>query len=119
MVAKRRKTKLAPTLATRVAVLEHDVHALKLGVNHLRDEMVAVRLAVKQIDERGVRGERLLLEMQGEQLRTNKALEQTAQTLERIAATLKAHAEEEQSALDRIELQVSKNDAGSPGFGRG
>lgn len=75
-------------LEHRVTVLEHDVHALRTGMSRLTEEVTLLKVAVKQVDERTTRGERLLLEMQGEQLKMSK-------TLDRIASTLASHAAEE------------------------
>lgn len=87
-MATKKKSKAAPaairklsTLEGRVTALEHDVHALRNGMTHLTEEVVLLKAAVKQVDERTLRGERLLMEMQGEQLRM-------AKTLDRIAVML-------------------------------
>lgn len=99
MATKRRTVPAKQSLVgleQRVTVLEHDVHALRTGMTRLTEEMTMLKVAVKQVDERTIRGERLMLEMQGEQSKMVKALD-------RIAATLAAHAEEEQGVLGRIE----------------
>ena len=50
-------------------------------MSHLTEELSALRYIVKQMDERTLRGERLMLDMQGEQLRMSRAVDRIASAL--------------------------------------
>lgn len=92
-MVKKRQTKARSSrepldgLASRVSTLERDVHALKASMGALNEEMSALRFTVKQMDERTIRGERVMLDVQGEQRRMSK-------TIDRIAATLNVGSDE-------------------------
>lgn len=47
----------------------------------LSEEMAALRFTVKQVDERTLRGERVMLEMQGEQRKMSGTIDRIAQAL--------------------------------------
>lgn len=90
-MATKRRTPRAPVtlvslpiegLERRVTALEHDVHSLRTGMHSLSQEMSALKHAVKQVDERAMRGERLMMEMQVEQLRMAKTLDRIAHALQ-------------------------------------
>ena len=96
MATKRKKTGAASKLAHlegRVTDLEHDVHMLRNGVTHLTTEMTLLKAAVKQVDERTLRGENLLMEMQGEQRRLLKAQGEMHKTLDQIASRILGQSE--------------------------
>jgi SMC interacting uncharacterized protein involved in chromosome segregation len=69
-------------LQSRVEQVEGDVRALKYEVDTVRQDLTALTISMRQIDERTIRGEKLLMEMQGEQRRTNRLLEGIAAKLE-------------------------------------
>lgn len=68
-------------LELRVTTLERDVSVLKNSMSALSEEMSALRFAVRQMDERTLRGERVLLEMQGEQSKMRRVVERIADAL--------------------------------------
>lgn len=82
-MAKPRGLRLAVVseLQKRVHSLEVDVRTMNDRMDTLSHELVALKVVVKQVDERTIRGEHLMLEMQGEQRKISK-------TLDRIAAHL-------------------------------
>lgn len=47
----------------------------------LSEEMSALRFVVKQVDERTLRGERLMLDMQGEQRKMSSTIDRIAEVL--------------------------------------
>lgn len=68
-------------LSKRVQQVEVDVSALKSQMDIFREDMTSLRTHLRQIDERTVRGERLLMEMQIEQRRASRVLEAVADRL--------------------------------------
>lgn len=73
-------------LAARVTELEDDFVSLKADMANLGSDVAALRVAVRQVDERTIRGEHLMLAIQGDQVRAFKVLE-------RIEARLSGGAE--------------------------
>lgn len=82
-VKTQRRARCVPLdgLESRVSTLERDVSMLKNSMSALSEEMSALKFAVKQVDERTLRGERLMLDMQGEQHRMSRTIDRIAQTL--------------------------------------
>lgn len=68
-------------LESRVSTLERDVNMLKNSMSALSEEMTALRFTVKQMDERTLRGERLMMDIQGEQHRMSRTIDRIANTL--------------------------------------
>ncbi len=66
-------------LATRVQALENDFSAMRGDMTSLSDDVAGLKKVVKQVDERTLRGEKLMLDMQGEQRRTAKMIDRIAQ----------------------------------------
>ena len=54
---------------------------LKNSMSALSEEMAALRYTVRQMDERTMRGEQVLLEMQGQQTKMSRAVERIAEVL--------------------------------------
>jgi hypothetical protein len=65
-----------------------DFTAMRGDMSNLSEEVAALRFTVKQVDERSQRGEKLMLDMQGEQRKMSRVVD-------RIAAVLKVPDEEE------------------------
>lgn len=68
-------------LQRRVATLEDDFREMRSGMNKLSEEMAELRTSLRHVDERTVRGEKLMLEMQGEQRRMSRAVDRIAEAL--------------------------------------
>lgn len=58
------------------------MQTVKGDMGALSDEMFALKTVVTQVDKRTLRGEKLMLEMQGEQLRAGRTIDRIAQRLE-------------------------------------
>ena len=65
-------------LRARVEALETDFNVLKADMDNLSDELGSLRTTVKQVDDRTLRGEKLMLEMQGEQLKISRTIDRIA-----------------------------------------
>ncbi len=77
----RRTTAKKPSLKeleNRLSQVERDSLAMRSEMSTLKEDVAALRTTVKQVDERTIRGEKLMLEMQGEQRKTFKLLETVA-----------------------------------------
>lgn len=68
-------------LSKRVQQVEEDVSVLKTQMDAFREDIVALRTHLRQIDERTFRGERLMMELQIEQRRASRLLEAVAEKL--------------------------------------
>lgn len=75
-------------LDKRVTILELGMTGIGVTVKRLDDEVSLLRSVVKGIDERTIRGEKLMMSMQGEQ-------RQMLRILERIATSVHAEAPKE------------------------
>lgn len=73
-----RKSPSLDALASRVKALENDFSAMRGDMTNLSDDVAGLKKVVKQVDERTLRGEKLALEMQGEQRRTAKMIDRIA-----------------------------------------
>lgn len=67
------------SLKHRVAALEKDFHSLRSDMGLLSDEVASLKVVVKQVDARTLRGEKLMLDMQGEQMRVSRTVDRIAQ----------------------------------------
>lgn len=68
-------------LRARVFSLEQSYFEMRADVTSLRGDLSEVQHTVQQMNERSQRGEKLMLEMQGDQRRMSKVLDSIAQTL--------------------------------------
>lgn len=78
----QRKTGSTPSLSAlqkRVSMLERDLHCVKEDVGSLADEVVGLKAAVKQVDARSGRAEKMLNEMQLEQCRSSRMIDRIAE----------------------------------------
>lgn len=86
-------------LAVRVTALEDQVSSLLNDMRTLGDQLEILRMAVRQVDERQIRGEKVLLAVQVDSRRTLK-------TVERISAALNV----ENTATDGAPALEAKNE---------
>jgi len=101
-----KKAKANPALAKlrqRVEALETDFHALRTDMGNLSDELGSLRMTVKQVDDRTLRGEKLMLEMQGEQLKISRTLDRIALHLHVAPESPVTSKQEPFSASDPLE----------------
>ncbi len=61
-------------LEDRVLALEHDTQEMRDNMERLSEDVQLLHATIKQMDERTIRGERLMMEMQGEQRQQSKVL---------------------------------------------
>ena len=69
-------------LSKRVQQVEGDVSSLRSEVTAFKEDMTVLRTQIRQIDERTLRGERLMMEMQIEQRHMARVLDAVAAKLE-------------------------------------
>lgn len=81
--AKSAEQTIQSLISYPLAKLERRVDALEEGMSELRStdaglagQITAMQHTIKQVDERTLRGEKLMMEMQHTQLKTNRLLEQ-------------------------------------------
>lgn len=65
-------------LQGRVESLERDSQDMRTDMGKLSEELGALRVTVKQVDERTLRGEKLMMDMQLEQRKQSKVLDRIA-----------------------------------------
>ena len=65
-------------LEGRVLALEHDTQEMRDNMERLSEDVQLLHATIKQMDERTIRGERLMMEMQGEQRQQSKVLSEIA-----------------------------------------
>lgn len=68
-------------LQRRVATLEDDFREMRTGMSKLSEELGELRATVRHVDERTMRGEKLMLEMQVEQRRMARSVERIVEAL--------------------------------------
>lgn len=78
---RRPSTPSVSALQLRVVALEKDFTNIRGDMHHLSEEVTALRVTVRHVDERSLRGEKLMLEMQGEQRKMSKLLNKIADAL--------------------------------------
>lgn len=66
-------------LQRRVATLETDFHSLRTDMGSLSDEVAGLKTVVSKVDSRTLRGEKMMMEMQGEQRRASKMIDRIAE----------------------------------------
>jgi hypothetical protein len=76
-------TRVLAHLDKRVTILELGMTGIGVTVKRLDDEVSLLRSVVKGIDERTIRGEKLMMSMQGEQREMMKLLGSIADSLRR------------------------------------
>lgn len=90
-MATRKKTSARPNPVTkalahldkRVTILELGMAGIGASVKRLDDEVSILKQVVKGIDERTIRGEKLMMEMQGDQRKMMRLLEGIAASVHR------------------------------------
>ena len=92
-VPKKKRT-AASQLVKRVTQLEKDMLDVRGRMGRLGEDLSALRISVKQLDERTLRGERLMMDMQLDQRLMAKEQTHMARTVERIATALHVGHEE-------------------------
>lgn len=80
-VSKKTSSK-ALGLEARVKKLEEDMHEMRAKMTDFGDDLAALRTTVKHVDERTLRGERVMLSMQVEQHRMSKNIDLIAEKLQ-------------------------------------
>lgn len=76
-------------LDKRVTILELGMTGIGVTVKRLDDEVSLLRTVVKSIDERTIRGEKLMMSMQGEQRQMQNNQREMLDILGRMEAMLK------------------------------
>jgi hypothetical protein len=71
-----------------VLQLELDMHSMRTKMDDLGDDLLALRTTVKQVDERTLRGEAVMLSMQLSQRRVERVLDAVAEKLQVSTATV-------------------------------
>jgi septal ring factor EnvC (AmiA/AmiB activator) len=84
-MAKKKTPPVRPSAITqlqrRVATLEDDFREMRHGMSKLSEELGELRATVRHVDERTMRGEKLMLEMQVEQRRMARSVERIVDAL--------------------------------------
>ena len=78
-------------LQERVATLEHGHREMRAAVGQLSEELGALRVSVRHVDERTIRGERLAHEMQKEQRAMMRLVTDIAEALEVVPTPPPSH----------------------------
>lgn len=80
--APRKRKPTAISLASRVAKLEEDMHEMRSKMAGFGEDLAALKTAVKHVDERTLRGEKLMMSMQMESRHTSKVVDAIAAKLQ-------------------------------------
>jgi hypothetical protein len=64
--APKKKPSAANSLERRVQRLEMDMHDMRAKMNDFGEDLSALRVSVRHVDERTLRNEKVMLEVQGE-----------------------------------------------------
>lgn len=84
----KRKRTSAATLAFRVGQLESDMVEMKSKMGALGEDLSALKTTIRQVDERSVRGEKVMMSMQGEVHKMAKEQHRASQVLDLVAQKL-------------------------------
>ena len=76
-------------LDKRVTILELGMTGIGVTVKRLDDEVAMLRTVVKSIDERTIRGEKLMMSMQGEQRQMQNSQREMLDILGRIETSVR------------------------------
>lgn len=78
-LSKKKPARHSTGLTERVRLLELDMRKVKSEMGEVVTEVAALKKTVTQVDARTMRGEKMLMEMQGEARRTSKMVDRIAQ----------------------------------------
>jgi hypothetical protein len=93
--APKKKSSAATALERRVERLELDMHDVRSKMKDFGEDLSALRVSVKHIDERGLKGERVLMSVQQENRHTARLVEAIAEKLQVTVAPPVPKEEEE------------------------